>query len=93
MSTDVQPIELVELFAENVRARRLELGLTQAELADRLDCHIPYVSDLENAKKAPFLGNLARLAEALETVPDALIARREPTIVGKKKASRSKKTA
>jgi transcriptional regulator with XRE-family HTH domain len=74
MSTDVQPTELTALFAANFKARRLELGLSQAALAERLDVHVPYISDLENRRKTPYLPNLAKLAEALETTPDALIS-------------------
>ncbi len=77
MSIDVQSEELRILFAENFRRRRHELGLTQAILAERLKCYVPYISDLENAKKAPFLGNLAKIAKALETTPDALLSQPE----------------
>jgi transcriptional regulator with XRE-family HTH domain len=87
MPTDVQPDELVFIFAANVKARRLELGLTQAQLAERLDCHVPYISDLENRRKSPYLGNLAKLAEALETSPDALLA--APENAPPKKARRA----
>lgn len=74
MKAVVQPSDLIELFAQNVKARRVELGLTQEQLAERLGCHVPYVSNLENGKKTPWLKNLATIAEALETTPDALIA-------------------
>jgi len=73
MAEDVQPKELVSIFAGNVRKRRDELGLTQAEVANRLEAHPPYVSDLETGKKTPFLGNLAKIADALETTPGALL--------------------
>lgn len=70
----MQPSELIDMFAENVRERRKALGMSQAQLAEKLGAHPPYVSDLERGKKTPFLGNLAKLADALETTPDALIA-------------------
>lgn len=73
MSIEVQPEELVSIFSHNFKARRLALGLSQSALAVRLDCHVPYISDLENEKKTPFLGNLAKIADALETTPDALL--------------------
>lgn len=69
----MQPKELVGIFAANVRRHRKALGLTQADLAKRLSVHVPYVSDLERGKKTPFLGNLAKIADALETTPDALL--------------------
>jgi len=37
MEGDVQPSELNELFRQNLRARRKELGLTQTDLAARLN--------------------------------------------------------
>lgn len=73
MGTQVAPSDLIALFARNVRARRLELGLTQAQLAERLDVYVPYISAVENGKRTPFLGNIANFAEALETTPDELL--------------------
>lgn len=67
------PDELVAVFAANVRAFREKLKLTQAQLADRLDTYTSYISALENGKKTPWLSNLATIAEALETTPDALL--------------------
>jgi ribosome-binding protein aMBF1 (putative translation factor) len=73
MASQVAPEELTEAFAANVRARRLALGLTQEELADRLGKHKPYISEIENGKRTPWLPNLANFAEALETTPSALL--------------------
>lgn len=73
MIPDVQPEQLVAIFAANVKARRLALGLTQAQLAERLNAHVPYISAIENGKRTPFLGNVANFAEALQTTPDALL--------------------
>lgn len=67
------PDELTARFALNVRKRRTALGLTQQELADRLKKHKPYVSEIENGKRTPWLPNLANFAEALETTPSALL--------------------
>lgn len=73
MTTQVAPEELVSVFATNVRIFREKLKLTQAQLAERLDTYTSYISALENGKKTPWLANLAILAEALETTPDALL--------------------
>lgn len=73
MTTQVAPDELVEVFAANVRDCREKLGLTQEQLAERLDTYWTYISALENGKKTPWLKNLAPLAKALETTPDALL--------------------
>ena len=73
MTVQVAPDELTARFALNVRKRRTALGLTQQELADRLKKHKPYVSEIENGKRTPWLPNLANFAEALETTPSALL--------------------
>ena len=73
MIAKMQPDELIARFAKNVRKQRLKLGLTQKQLAERLHAHPPYISDLERGKKCPFLPNLAPIAEALETTPNALL--------------------
>ena len=79
MTSQVDPDELTRVFASNVRARRLALGLTQAELAARLAKHKPYVSEIENAKRTPWLPNLALFAAALETTPAALLRQPKTT--------------
>lgn len=81
MDKQLQPKELVEVFAENLRERRIELGLSQAALAAAIQAHAPYISDLERGVKAPYLGTLARIADALDTTPSVLLsARKKMTI-------------
>lgn len=71
----VQGVELELLVRENLIARRKKLGLTQADLAERLGVRQPYVSALESGTRKPTLDTIARLAEALNTTPDALLSR------------------
>lgn len=66
-SRELQLTRTEKMFSARLKERREELGLTQSELAKRLDCHAPYISDLENGKKSPQLSTLERIAEALET--------------------------
>jgi transcriptional regulator with XRE-family HTH domain len=73
MSTQVSPDELTATFGANVRARRLQLGLTQAELAERLGTFDSHVSAIESGSKSIRLPNVAVWAEALETTPAALL--------------------
>lgn len=54
-------------FCTRVKARRKELGLTQAEVAERLGISRPVVAEIENGKREPGLGVMSRLAEALES--------------------------
>src|SRR6266508_4171301 len=51
-----------------VRARRRELGLTQAELAARIEKSPSYISALESSSVAPSLTTLRHIAAALGTV-------------------------
>ncbi|WP_327150268.1 helix-turn-helix domain-containing protein [Nocardia sp. NBC_01329] len=53
-------------FATTIRERRLELGLTQTEVAERAGLHQPDVSRLESGGGTPTIGMLERLAYALE---------------------------
>jgi transcriptional regulator with XRE-family HTH domain len=53
-------------FGQRVRARRLELGLSQEALADRVDLHRTYVGSLERGERNVSLLNIVRLASALE---------------------------
>jgi transcriptional regulator with XRE-family HTH domain len=51
-----------------VRSRRRELGLTQAELAARIEKSPSYISALESGSVAPSLTTLRHIAAALDTV-------------------------
>jgi transcriptional regulator with XRE-family HTH domain len=59
--------------ATAIRALRLRSGLSQRQLALRMQVPRTYVSKIENEKATPTLSSLERLARALEvTVPDLL---------------------
>ena len=60
-------------FGLNVRQQRMELGLTQLELAERCDVNIRTIWCLENGSRFPSLQLLIRLAESLETSIDSLL--------------------
>lgn len=64
---------LVSIFAANVRHRRLELNLSQEELADRAGVHRTYVGMLERSEKNVTIYNIWRLASALEVEPADLM--------------------
>jgi transcriptional regulator with XRE-family HTH domain len=51
-----------------IRKRRRELGLTQVELAKRIDKSPSYISSLESGSVAPSLAALRHIAQALDTV-------------------------
>lgn len=60
-----EAILAIEL-ANAIRERRLELGLTQTQLAERAGLRQPEVSRLESGGGTPTIGMLERLARALE---------------------------
>ena len=57
-----------------VREVRLELGLTQAELSRRTGIHRPNIARLENARHAPSLETVYRVAYALGVQVTSLLA-------------------
>ena len=50
-----------------IRRSRLELGLSQAELARRLDVTPPYITNVEAGRVNLTIGQLANIASALGT--------------------------
>lgn len=61
------------MIGANIRRRRRELGITQAELADRADRSQQYVSDLERGARDARGSTLRWLADVLETSVDDLL--------------------
>lgn len=62
------------VFGERVRARRVELGLSQEALAQRAGLHRTYVGSLERGERNVALINILRLGKALELDPGSLIS-------------------
>jgi transcriptional regulator with XRE-family HTH domain len=53
-------------FAENLRSRRKELGLSQEQLGARADIQMADISRYESGSRDPRVTTVARLAAALE---------------------------
>lgn len=68
--------QLVAIFAANVRSYRLELGLSQEELAERAGVHRTYVGMVERCEKNVTIYNIQRIAQALQVAPDVLLRAR-----------------
>ena len=68
-----QDCRLLATFARKVRDKRLELGLSQEELAERAGVHRTYVGMLERAEKNVTIYNIERIANALKVRPDSLL--------------------
>ncbi|MBV8543190.1 MAG: helix-turn-helix transcriptional regulator [Acidobacteria bacterium] len=62
-----------ELFGARLREVRIERGLTQPEVANRVGTSASNISDLERGIKVPTLTTVARLAAALECNVSELI--------------------
>lgn len=59
-------LPLIQAFSAVLKARRLELGLTQEDLAGLIDLDRPYITMLEAGRKQPTLSVLWRIAAGLE---------------------------
>lgn len=77
MPIDPTTCALVGIFADNVRRQRLELGLSQEELAERAGVHRTYVGMLERREKNVTIYNIERIALALGVEPALLLTRTE----------------
>lgn len=66
-------MDMRRIVGLNVKRRRLELGLTQEQLAELSGFSQQYLSDLENGRRNPTVVSLWELAQALDTTPIALI--------------------
>jgi len=57
--------DLINALAVEIKARRLELGYTQEDLAGHCDLDRPYISLIEVGRKQPTLSVLFKLAGGL----------------------------
>ena len=48
-----------------IRKRRLSLGLSQEEFAEKIDCHRNFIGRLERGEQNPTVDTLVRIARAL----------------------------
>ena len=76
----MKPEKLKSLFQDNLKFRRKALGLTQKDLAEKIDAQQPYIADLENGIRHPTLETLAKLSEALKVRPDFFLAQESAKI-------------
>ncbi|WP_380874277.1 transcriptional regulator [Sphingomonas sp. DBB INV C78] len=53
------------MFAQQVRAQRKRLGLSQEELADRAEVHRTFIGAVERAETNVSIDNIARISAAL----------------------------
>lgn len=68
-----------ERLGQRIKMKRHDRGLTQEELANRLDVTPQHISAIELDKRLPSLSFLARLAERLDVTTDYLITGKNST--------------
>ena len=56
-----------------IQARRMALGLTQERLAERMDCSLRFVADVERGAVGMSIDSMVRACAALRISPDALL--------------------
>lgn len=61
------------IFADNIRARRRILGISQEELADRCGLHRTYVGAIERAERNVSIDNIARISAALDATASEML--------------------
>jgi transcriptional regulator with XRE-family HTH domain len=72
-----EPLPFQAALGQAVRTRRLELQLTQEELALRSGLHQRWISNVETGRRNPSYGSLRRLADGLALRPSELLSRAE----------------
>lgn len=61
-----------KMFGRRVRHLRLQLGISQEELAHRCNLHRTYIGGIERGERNPSLRNIVRIAKALGISPSKL---------------------
>lgn len=59
-------MDIVKVFAQNMRKYRLEKHLSQEALAEKAGLHRTYISAIECGRRSIALENIQRIADALE---------------------------
>lgn len=67
-------MEIREIFARNMKARRKALGLSQEELAHRAGLDRTYISSLERCKYGVTIDTLSDIAAQLHVAPSELLS-------------------
>ncbi|MBN2258838.1 MAG: helix-turn-helix transcriptional regulator [Anaerolineaceae bacterium] len=60
-------------IGDNIRKKRKELGLSQRELASRIESDASYINRLETGKLNPSIASIEKIADVLHCSLDALV--------------------
>lgn len=66
-------MDMRKLVGRNVRAARVERGMTQERFAEVSGFSQQYISDLERGRRNPTIVSLHELAQALDVTPVQLL--------------------
>lgn len=69
-------MDIRRVIGENIRDARVAAGISQEELAARMDVDQGYVSSLEAGRRNPTVLTVWRAAEALGVMPEILFKMR-----------------
>ena len=58
-------MEILSIFAQNVRRHRIQQGMTQEKLADVAGLHVTYINAVERERRNISLENISRISTAL----------------------------
>lgn len=59
-------MDIIKVFGNNLKKYRTALGLSQEAFAEKCGLHRTYISAVERYKRSISLGNIQRIADALE---------------------------
>ncbi len=62
-------MSLKQIFGENLRIIRKRRGLTQYELAEKVNLSVEFIGLLERGKNAPSFSTIENLSKALDVNP------------------------
>jgi transcriptional regulator with XRE-family HTH domain len=71
--------EIRAVLAQNIKSLRSCRDWSQADLAEKADISIPFLSDIERGNKWPFPDTLSRLAKALKVDVYELFCQENPS--------------
>lgn len=66
-------MDMRKLVGRNVRAARVDRGMTQEQFAEVSGFSQQYISDLERGRRNPTIVSLHELAQALDVTPVQLL--------------------
>lgn len=71
----MSPQDLKQIVRENIRARRKEIGLTQADLSVKIGASGAAVAQIERGHTSVSMETLANIADALGVQPSMLLTK------------------